>query len=195
MKKYDSYAASYPLAYYELGTIYSFYGQASSTGTPADADQIRKYSSILQELEADDSTFVGNHGAKPSTSQTNSAIGRFYAVVVDKVIAGNNSHIVVMLCNKNNGRTEYYTRKYAVNSSCFTDSKNLMQPSTHLSFSTDKKNFQQPTTGTKVGGITKAETSKKVGGITRADSETKETSTSVGGITIATKKVGGITRA
>ncbi|MEF2632196.1 MAG: hypothetical protein ACLT5Q_11165 [Faecalibacterium sp.] len=47
-----------------------------------------------------------------------------------------------------------------------------------------------------MGGITKAETSKKVGGITRADGEVKETSTSVGGITIANKKkVGGITRA
>ena len=47
-----------------------------------------------------------------------------------------------------------------------------------------------------MGGITKAETSKKVGGIIRADGEVKETSTSVGGITIANKKkVGGITRA
>jgi len=92
--------------------------------------------------------------------------------------------IVVMLCNKNNGRTEYYTRKYAVNSSCFADSKNLMQPSTHLSFSTNKNVSQQSTV------------SAKVGGITRADSEVKETSTSVGGITIANKKkVGGITRA
>lgn len=195
MKKYDSYAASYPLAYYELGTIYSFYGQASSTGTPATADQIRKYSSVLQELEADDSTFIGNYGTKLSTSHTNGAIGRYYAVVVDKVNAGKDSYIVVMLCNKDNGRTEYYTRKYAVNSSCFTDSKNLMQPSTHLSFSTNKKTSQQTTMSAKVGGITKAETSKKVGGITRADSEVKETSTSVGGITIANKKVGGITRA
>lgn len=196
MKKYDSYAASYPLAYYELGTIYSFYGQASSTGTPATADQIRKYASVLQELEADDSTFIGNYGTKLSAGHTNGAIGRYYAVVVDKVNAGKDSHIVVMLCNKGNGRTEYYTRKYAVNSSCFTDSKNLMQPSTHLNFSTNRKISPQPTVSTKVGGITKAETSKKVGGITRADSEVKETSTSVGGITIANKKkVGGITRA
>ena len=196
MRKYDSYAASYPLAYYELGTIYSFYGQTSLTGTPATAGQILKYSSILQELEADDSSFMGSYSTKSSTGQTNGAIGRYYAVVVDKVNAGKDSYIVVMLCNKNNGRTEYYTRKYAVNSSCFTDSKNLMQPSTHLSFSTNKNVSQQSTVSAKVGGITKAETSKKVGGITRADSEVKETSTSVGGITIANKKkVGGITRA
>lgn len=196
MKKYDSYAASYPLAYYELGTIYSFYGQASSTGTPATADQIRKYSSVLQELETEDSTFIGNYGAKLSTGHTNGAIERYYAVVVDKVNAGKDSYIVVMLCNKNDGRTEYYTRDYAVNSSCFTDSKNLMQPSTHLSFSSHQKTTSNAIATPKVGGITKAESSKKVGGITRADNNVKETSSSVGGITIANKKkVGGITRA
>lgn len=71
-----------------------------------------------------------------------------------------------------------------------------MQPSAHLSFSTNKNVSQQSTVSAKVGGITKAKTSKKVGGITRADGEVKETSTSVGGITIANKKkVGGITRA
>jgi len=136
------------------------------------------------ELDEDDSSFMGSYGTKSSPGQTNGAIGRYYAVDVDKVNAGKNSYIVVMLCNKNNGRTEYYTRKYAVNSSCFADSKNLMQPSTHLSFSTNKNVSQQSTV------------SAKVGGITRADSEVKETSTSVGGITIANKKkVGGITRA
>lgn len=119
------------------------------------------------ELDEDDSSFMGSYGTKSSTGQTNGAIGRYYAVV-DKVNAGKDSYIVVMLCNKNNGRTEYYTRKYAVNSSCFTDSKNLMQPSTHLSFSTNKNVSQQSTVSAKVGGITKAETSKKVGGITRA---------------------------
>ena len=40
MKKYESYAASYPLAYYELGTIYSFYGQTSSTGTLANKKKV-----------------------------------------------------------------------------------------------------------------------------------------------------------
>lgn len=196
MKKYESYAASYPLAYYELGTIYSFYGQASSTGTPATAEQIRKYSPVLQELEADESTANGAYGAAATASRSNCAIGRYYAVVVDKVNAGSNSYIVVMLCNKNNGRTDYYTRKYAVNSSCFTDSKNLMQPSTHLSFSNNKKPVEKTSTGTKVGGITKAESSKKVGGITRASNDVKSESSSVGGITLANKKkVGGITRA
>lgn len=198
MKKYESYAASYPLAYYELGTIYSFYGQTNSTGTLATAEQIRKYASVLQELEADESTINGvyNNSTTATAGRPSGAIGRYYAVVVDKVNAGSNSYIVVMLCNKNNGRTDYYTRKYAVNSSCFTDSKNLMQPSTHLSFSNNKKPAEKTSTGTKVGGITKAESSKKVGGITRASNDVKSESSSVGGITLANKKkVGGITRA
>lgn len=164
MKKYESYAASYPLAYYELGTIYSFYGQTNSTGTLATAEQIRKYASVLQELEADESTINGvyNNSTTATAGRPSGAIGRYYAVVVDKVNAGSNSYIVVMLCNKNNGRTDYYTRKYAVNSSCFTDSKNLMQPSTHLSFSNNKKPAEKLQQAQRLAVLQKLNPAKKL---------------------------------
>lgn len=196
MRNYDSYNAAYPLAYYELGTIYSFYGKTTSSSTSATADQIRKYSAVLQELEADTSSAVISSGSKASKEQTQGVLQRYYAVVVDKVDLGGNSYIVAMLCCKSDGRTQYITRNYAVNTTCFTDSKNLMPPVAHLNSSPETNKPAEAPAGAKVGGITRAELGKKVGGITRADNTAAETSSGIGGITrVEKKKVGGITRA
>ena len=115
-----------------------------------------------------------------------------------------------MLCNKYNGKSEYYTRKYSVNHGCATDGKDLMPTSAHL-------DFESKISG-KVGGITLAGKGEKVGGVTRANGKNTSTS-SVGGITkvhqpsnqsaggsntsakvggvtlVREQKVGGITRA
>lgn len=198
MRNYESYAALYPLSYYELGTIYSFYGNKTSTGTLATPEQIKKYAPILQELEVDQVGLKEN--ASSYSNCYKDILDRYYAVVVDKVSAGNNSYIVVMLCNKCNGKVDYYTRKYAVDSRCFTDSQNYFPVVAHLNHC--EKNCasngasEKEGKAMKVGGITKAEIDKKVGGITRATNEVNSTSSSVGGITLAyEKKVGGITKA
>lgn len=198
MKNIESYNSSYPLAYYEIGTVYSFYGQASAKGTPAAEDQISKYASILNDLVVEEQASA----IKPVKNAASKSIGagrmnRFYAVVTDKVKSGNNAHIVVMLCNKYNGRSEYYTRKYSVNYGCATDGKDLMPTSTHL-------DFESKLTG-KVGGVTLAGKGGKVGGVTRANGKSTSTA-SVGGITKvhqhnnqqtdttnSSNKVGGIT--
>ena len=48
--KIESYNASYPAAFYEIGTVYSFYGNTRSSGTPAKEEYIRHYSSALKCL-------------------------------------------------------------------------------------------------------------------------------------------------
>ena len=175
MTRIDSYNSSYPLAYYEIGTVYSFYGQASAKGTPAPADAIQKYAHVLNALVTEEQ----GSAIKPVKESGSSAVGfsgvnRFYAVVIDKARFGKQAYIVVMLCNKYNGRSEYYTRKYSVNFGCATDGKDLMPASSYLGF--------ESKIGGKVGGVTLAGKGSKVGGITRANGKNTSTS-SVGGIT------------
>lgn len=187
MKKYESYSAAYPLAYYELGVVYAFYGRANTSATPATADQIRKYSFALEELTE------GN----AATGKSYQMLNRYYAVVVDKVNAGTNSYITVMFHANVNGVMGYYIRKYGVGTSCWTDSKELMQPSGCVRISGCEAAERGVTGSTKVGGITRAIETEKVGGITKATTEEKPSYTGIGGITKAepAKKVGGITRA
>ena len=201
MKNIESYNSSYPLAYYEVGMVYSFYGQASAKGTPASSDSIQKYAPtldalVIEELESAIKPVKGT----AATSAGRGGMNRFYAVVIDKVRAGNSAYIVVMLCNKYNGKSEYYTRKYSVNYGCATDGKDLVPVSTHLGF--------ESKINSKIGGVTRVTEGNKVGGITRANGKNSSI-TSVGGITkvhssniqnqsasnspSSTSKVGGIT--
>lgn len=211
MKNIESYNSSYPLAYYEVGKIYSFYGQASVKGTPASFDAIQKYASVLNALvvEEQESAIKPVKGSSVAAT-SRGGMNRFYAVVIDKVKSGNGAYIVVMLCNKYNGRSEYYTRKYSVNHGCATDGKDLMPAAAHLGF--------ESKISEKVGGITLAGKGEKVGGITRANGKNASTpsvggitkvrrscnqsegvaksGTKVGGVTLVKEqKVGGITRA
>lgn len=211
MKNIENYNSSYPLAYYEEGTVYSFYGQASAKGIPAPTDAIQKYASLLDTLIAEEQTSaIKPVKASATTSTGRSGLNRFYAVVIEKIKSGNSAYIVVMLCNKCNGKTEYYTRKYSVNHGCTTDGRDLMPTSTHL-------DFESQISG-KIGGITLAGKGEKIGGVTRANgkntstssvggitkvhqannqsSGASNTSTKVGGVTLVREqKVGGITRA
>lgn len=206
MKRIESYNSSYPLAYYEIGKVYSFYGQTTATGTPASEEQVRKYAPILDDLiySMENRKESAIKPVKGGSSSSLSPIGmnRFYAVVTNKVRSGKDAHIVVMLCNKSNGETAYYTKQYAVNYGCSTDGKELMPASAHLSI--DSRNSGKAVG--RVGGVTLAEKEQKVGGITRANGKNTTTS-SIGGITKANKsgssavkssniggKVGGITR-
>lgn len=52
MRNIDSYDSRYPLEYYEIGTIYSFYcSSIAGKFKKADSEYISKYSSKLLELQ------------------------------------------------------------------------------------------------------------------------------------------------
>lgn len=211
MKNIESYNSSYPLAYYEEGTVYSFYGQASAKGTPAPVDAIQKYASHLNALIVEEQkSAIKPVKGSATTATGRGGLNRFYAVVIEKIKSGSSAYIVVMLCNKCNSKTEYYTRKYSVNHGCTTDGRDLMPTSAHL-------DFESKISG-KVGRITLAGKSEKIGGVTRANGKntstlsvggitkvhepcnqsagSTNTSTKVGGVTLLREqKVGGITRA
>lgn len=211
MENIESYNSSYPLAYYEVGTVYSFYGQASAKGTPAPSDAVQKYASLLNALVAEEQeSAIKPVKGSAATATGRGGLNRFYAVVIEKIKSGSGAYIVVMLCNEHNGKSEYYTRKYSVNHGCATDGKDLMPTSAHL-------DFESKISG-KVGGITLAGKGEKVGGVTRANGKNtstssvggitkvhqpsnqsaggSNTSTKVGGVTLVREqKIGGITRA
>jgi len=210
MENIESYNSSYPLAYYEVGTVYSFYGQGSAKGNPAPSDAIQKYASLLNELVVEEQERAIKPVKGSATATGRGGLNRFYAVVIEKIKSDSSAYIVVMLCNKHNGQFEYYTRKYSVNHGCVTDGKDLMPTSAYL-------DFESKISG-KVGGITLAGKGEKVGGVTRANGKNTSASsvggitkvhqpsnhsvggtnvsTKVGGVTLVReKKVGGITRA
>lgn len=176
-KKIESYNASYPAAFYEIGTIYSFYGNMNSTGTPATQEYISRYSSALRSLETQQKSNaiqpVKDGSAKISGGQ--GGLTRYYAIVVSKSATS----IEVMFLNDDNGKESYLTRKYTVSKSCATDGKNLLAPTT-------KTNIYGVQGGTqKIGGITRVQNdggNGRVGGITKAGQISAE-SANIGGIT------------
>lgn len=177
--KIESYNASYPAAFYEIGTVYSFYGNTRSSGTPAKEEYIRHYSSALKSLESPQKTNaiqpVKSSGSV-KTSRNNGRLTRYYAVVVSKSATS----IEIMFVNDDNGRESYLTRKYAVSKSCTTDGKDLMAPRAKTNVNGLRGTIQ------KTGGITRIQNNSnigKVGGITKA-----------GQTSMATANVGGITR-
>lgn len=195
-KKIESYNASYPAAYYEIGTVYAFYANGSVKGTPATDKQIQRFSSALKGLEArqDANVIKPVKGASNEPPLRKGGLIRYYAVVVEK----NSKNIEVMFLNKDGVQESFLTRKYTVSGSATTDGKDLMAPRTHTSV-TGVKGSEK-----KVGGITKSGTEEgKVGGITKTGN-ISIASAGIGGITKVNKignpaktiseKVGGITR-
>lgn len=204
--KIESYNASYPAAFYEIGTVYSFYGNTRSSGTPAAQEYISHYSAALKSLESPQKTNAiqpVKSSGPVKTSRNKGRLTRYYAVVVSKSATS----IEIMFLNDDNGRESYLTRKYAVSKSCATDGKDLMTPSTKTNVNGLRGSTQ------KTGGITRLQNNsntEKVGGITKAG-QTSMASANVGGITRmktqstgdtsmpastypAAPKVGGITR-
>lgn len=195
-KKIESYNASYPAAYYEIGTVYAFYANGTAKGTPATDKQIQRFSYVLKGLEERQSANAirpvkGRSSSEPPLRK--GGLTRYYAVVVEK----NPKNIEVMFLNKDGDQKSFLTRKYTVSGSATTDGKDLMAPTIHTTV-TGIKGIKK-----KVGGITKIGTDGKVGGITKAGNDLT-TSAGIGGITKVNKngnssnanlgKVGGITR-
>ena len=123
-KKIESYNASYPAAFYEIGTIYSFYGNMSSTGTPAAQEYISRYSSALKSLDTQQKSNAIQpvKGGAAKASGGKGGLTRYYAVVVSKSATS----IEIMFLNDDDGKESYLTRKYAVSKSCATDGKDLI---------------------------------------------------------------------
>ena len=183
-RKIESYNASYPAAFYEIGTIYAFYAQGNAKGSPASEKQIQRFSSVLKSLEDRQSSNViqpvkGSSAKEPPLRKGN--LTRYYAVVVEK----NLTNIEIMFLNKDGDNESYLTRKYTVNGYATTDGKDLMAPTTHTNIS-GIKGIEN-----KIGGITKAGNKtlieSAIGGITKVNKTANITKASA-------QKIGGITR-
>ncbi len=177
-KKIEAYNASYPVAFYEIGTVYAFYAQGSASGTSASDRYIQRFSSALINLK-EQQTLNAIQPVKGGTANEppvrKGGLTRYYAVVIDKSV----TYIEIMFLNYDNGVESFLTRKYIVSGSCATDGKDIMVPSMHTYVS-----GVSCTTKT-VGGITKIQNgsrSEKVGGITKAD-QTSTKTVNIGGIT------------
>lgn len=183
MRKVEQYNSKYPLAYYEVGKIYSFYGQTTNVGIkPATQLQINRYSSLLlefvEEKDNDDNNEM-NSVEREDRIGNKSKLNRYYAVVVDK-INEKQAKIVVMFLNCHHGKETYLTKSYAVNYGCSTDGKNLMSASVTTDFSGFSASKKM------IGGITRSSIDtniKKTGGVTRLNKKAEVVSSSIGGIT------------
>lgn len=205
MNKIQPYNSKYPLNYYEIGKVYSFYARYGIKGKPASqklVDSFEKYLKVVLGKESEQKENVNalqTTVGKKYANAVGSDLGRFYAVVVDKVEEASGDYIVIMFLNKYDGQNNYCLKKYAVNYGCDTDGKNLMSVNSHFDARSEAKR--------KTGNITKVKTKKQAGSITRVrynvpqpvgvgqitkveSNDTKKPK--VGGITLV-KKVGGIT--
>ena len=200
MRNIDSYDSRYPLEYYEIGTIYSFYcSSIAGKFKKADSEYISKYSSKLLELQKEENTNVIQSVKAQSSKLFSKSLQRFYGIVIAKP---RNVMLKVMFIGIHDGINNFFTKDYIINSwGCFSDEKELMPISSSVKY---KDTVYGDTT--KVGGITRENSSSDVGGITR--NKTNDNSTSgIGGITQTQNNnkpifsnsnednVGGITRA
>lgn len=177
MNQIESYNASYPLSYYKIGTVYSFYGTSNMLNTtPASAEQISRYSGKLLAMEQEEA----RNAIKPvtrsaTTTARRSGMSRYYAVVVDKVSSQKSSGITVMFINRDAGETEYLLKKYAVSHPVHLDGKDLMPVSTHTSYGIEKSDRKHDS---KLGQLTKAVKGENVGQLTHSGRKANSATTS-----------------
>lgn len=176
-QRIESYKGSYPLAYYEVGTVYSFYGTNNNIGTYATNDQIRRYSGVLRELDQEYSANVIKPVSSGNSKSNGGHLNRYYGVVVNK-LNEYTPKIEVMYIVNVNGHREYGVKRYAVSRSVTTDGKDIMPISTAL----DGKNLTGKDGVQRAGGITLDEGERK-GGIT-LDEVAHRRGKGVGGITL-----------
>ena len=176
MRNIDSYDSRYPSEYYEIGTIYSFYGSSITRNLKtADPEYISKYSSKLLELQKEENTNVIQSVGTGNLKSSLTSLQRFYGIVVAKP---REYLIKVMIISIHDGINDFFTKDYIVSSwGCLSDGKELMP----ISSSAKYKDITSKDTQ-KVGGITRANSSSDVGGITR--NKTNDNSAAgIGGIT------------
>lgn len=176
--KIEQYKASYPLAFYEIGTVYSFYGHPEIGSRLASDEQIKRFAATLKAVGQEKSAQTAKHVSGGNTSFANKRLNRYYAVVVNKVNTSS-PMIEVMFCVKVDGHDEYALKFYIVNKGCFMDGKELMPVST----SVEGIRLLSKTRAAKKGGITLDENSTKKGGITLDEGSPVKTR-GVGGIAL-----------
>ena len=123
-KKYENYNSAYPLAYYEVGKVYAFYGTTGVCAEPATDSEVNSFAAALDEIEVDT-------GVKLDAIENASNVHRYYAVVVAK----QDGSITVMFQNNNSdGTIGYLTKNYLVDAGCGTDGMELMPTSMATSY-------------------------------------------------------------
>lgn len=187
----EPYKSTYPLAYYEIGTVYSFYGRRETVGNIALDTYVKNFAYLLDQLEKEERTAaiksVGARGNKESS------MIRFYGVVIEKT-NGVSPTITVMILNRKNGHKIYQTKSYTVGrntaNAITTDGKNLMTATVRADIKINGNIFSENVTGS-VTGITRANTIKSnptVTGVTRATSNVETQTKGVSGVTRAHKE-------
>lgn len=182
MRSIDSYDSRYPSEYYEIGTVYSFYG-SSNTGNlkPATPEYISKYSAKLLELQEEEKTSAIKSVETGKSSNSFSTFQRFYGIVVAKP---QNRFIRIMLISIHDGISDFYTKEYAVSfSGCPLDEKEVMSVSSSAKYNGISGDIEK-----KVGGITRVDSKTNVGGITRVKPN-DNSAAGVGGITRSNKSI------
>ena len=168
MATIESYNASYPLSYYQIGNVYSFYGTKNAKmAEPATDEQIRKYSNKLIELEQErTNSAIKPSGNAASCSTVASRFSRYYAVVVQKHSDAKSSGIYVMFINKSEEGQQFLVKKYAVSHPVTFDDVDLMPVSTFASIAGAKAD-------TRTGHLTKVKSDHNaVGQLTRVQENT-----------------------
>ena len=162
----DSYNSQYPLAYYEVGTAYSFY--CHNVGLPrlveADAALVQKYSKALKSAIADNKGLIGGDGLYM-------AFTRAVGVVVDKQATTDREHDVdkiVVMFEMEGGK--YVVDKFAVAThDVYTNDKEAVAPAAKVGVTTGSKapvadpGVSGPTVETVSGPTIEVQTGKKSG--------------------------------
>ena len=185
----EKYNASFPIEFYVVGEIYSFYGGKSAKGSSATKKQILKYGEkLLQMVDEENSDAI-----KPVNYQENKPsetyLERYYGIVIEK----SSSQIKVMHLNLENGRKEFVVRKYVTGMKCAMDGKELMPIASY----TEKNGDIKVNKASAMGQITKLKAENRVGQITRkSNTYNRKESDKIGEITkMQTKEsVSGITK-
>ena len=205
--QYDSYNSSYPLAFYEVGTVYAFYGACKLNVEPAKVEYVKKYAQALENLEQSGSA----KAIQPVAQRDNSSVQikgmhRFYAVVVDKEYGHGKSPKIVVMFRNGSDNVSYLMKKYAVDHDCSTNGMDLMPVQSRTNYRTNGTSLGKvggitraisSSTNNSIGGITRMATPTQgvsgIGGITRVDRNVNQPDTQTGKAQVPSK-VGGITR-
>ena len=108
MRNIDSYDSRYPLEYYEIGTIYSFYcSSIAGKFKKADSEYISKYSSKLLELQEEENTNVIQSVKTQSSKLFSKSLQRFYGIVIAKP---RNVMLKVMFIGIHDGINNFFTK-------------------------------------------------------------------------------------
>lgn len=178
----EPYKSTYPIAYYDIGTVYSFYGRRECAGAIAPEMYVKQYAYLLDQLEDEESNNVIK--SVQTRGEKSTSMIRYYGVVVDKS-SDSYPSIKVMTLNIKDGCKIYQIKSYSVGrkntEAISTDGKNLMTASAKADIEITGNISTKVTSG--ITRVDKANTNKSVTGVTRVPSEVKSQPKGVSGVT------------